>query len=69
MTYFRMDDSSDTETLTTKNKEVQIKGLASGKTYELRVSCEVLIKLIISIPVKKSSLSIEEVGGGGGLVE
>ena len=49
MTYVRMDGSSDTETLITKNKEVRIKSLASGKTYEFRVSCEVLIKLIISL--------------------
>ena len=46
MTYVRMDDFSDTETLITKNKEVQIKSLASGKTYEFQVSCEGSIKFM-----------------------
>ena len=49
MTYVRMDDSSDTEILITKNKEVRIKSLASGKTYEFRVSCEVSMKLMAAL--------------------
>ncbi len=37
MTYKRMDDSSDTKTLATKEMEQQFKDLKAGKTYEFQV--------------------------------
>ena len=38
VTYFRVDDSSESETLTTKETKVEIEGLTAGKTFEFQVS-------------------------------
>ena len=38
VTYFRVDDTSESETLTTKETKVQIEGLTAGKTFEFQVS-------------------------------
>jgi len=38
VTYFRVDDTSESETLTTKETKVEIEGLTAGKTFEFQVS-------------------------------
>ena len=39
VTYGRVDDSSGSKTLTTKNTELQFENLNAGKTYEFQVCC------------------------------
>ena len=40
VSYVRKDDSSDTQTLTTKKMEQQFKDLKAGKTYQFQVGGE-----------------------------
>jgi len=46
VTYFRVDDTAESETLTTKETKVQIEGLTAGKTFEFQVSCWFLFKFV-----------------------
>jgi len=43
VTYFRVDDTSESETLTTKETKVQIEGLTAGETFEFQASYRFLI--------------------------